>query len=71
MLEVFTIDDAAVYRDRDLMMGLGVSPSAIDGARKRGELRSRKIGCKTVYLGRWVRDWIERSATPEPEGVAG
>jgi hypothetical protein len=69
-LGTLELDDDRVYCEVALCHQLGIRPSALYAARKRGELRSFKVGRKRLYRGSWLRAWIEAGTAHEPEGQA-
>jgi hypothetical protein len=59
------IDPAGIYDDVRLYDALEVSAAILGRARRDGRLRYTRQGRRILYLGRWVLDWLERSAEPE------
>ncbi len=53
------IEPTGVYTDGDLVLGLGVAHATLIRARREGRLRFTRQGHRTLYLGRWVLDWLE------------
>lgn len=51
-----------VYTAHDLRLILGLTQHAIVGAMRRGELRGTRQGRQLIFIGRWLIDWLERSA---------
>ncbi len=56
------IDDATVYTDRSLR-SVGLTETALARARKSGHLRYTRPGNRMLYLGVWVREWLEAGAS--------
>lgn len=61
----FEIDPAAFYDRATLNRDCGFHFTAIERARKSGELRSTRRGGRTLFLGRWVFDWLTAGDPPE------
>ena len=74
MHEPISIKPDAVYDDGALYLSLGLTPAALARSRRAGELRYTRQGKRTLYLGRWVLDWLQATATTkagqQPQGVA-
>jgi hypothetical protein len=74
MHEPISITPDAVYDDGTLYLSLGLTPAALSKARRAGELRFTRQGKRTLYLGQWVLDWLQATATTnagrQPQGVA-
>ncbi|HEY7428849.1 MAG TPA: hypothetical protein VH682_31755 [Gemmataceae bacterium] len=51
----------------DLLLGsvLDLSPQVLANARRMGELRYTRKGKRTLYLGRWVLEWLTADERPE------
>jgi hypothetical protein len=62
MIEPIKIDCNALYDVASIRLNLGLSTSAVDKARKSGELKSTRRGGRQLYLGRWIQEWL----TAEP-----
>ena len=58
MTEPVRLDPEAIFDDGALRRMLHLPQSAVDRARKSGELRSTRKGGRVLYLGRWVLDWL-------------
>lgn len=65
MLHGFLVDATAIYDDGTLVLALGVSTTALAKARKAGRLRFTRQGQRTLYLGRWLLDWLETESTAD------
>ncbi len=65
MVRPVQIEANALYDDSALKQSLGLYPTAIAKARKRGELRFTKRGGRILYLGRWVQAWLTESSAME------
>ena len=57
--EPITIDPTAIYDGPAIRLMLGVTSATLARARRDGSLRSRTIGKRTVYMGRWVLAWLD------------
>jgi hypothetical protein len=64
LADPITIKPDAIYDGPALRMLLGITSATLTRARRNGALRSRRIGKQTVYLGRWVLDWIASPMEP-------
>jgi hypothetical protein len=68
------LDPEAVHDDSSLYQVFGLTPTALASARRAGTLRFARSGKRILYLGSWVRDWLERTAaqpvTSQTEEVA-
>jgi len=53
-----SIEPQQVYDDGALYLTLGLTPSTLAGARRRGALRYTRRGKRTLYLGQWILDWL-------------
>lgn len=60
----YPIDPNAIYDDGALYLSLGLSPACLTRARRGGLLRFTRQGHRTLYLGRWILDWLEAAARP-------
>ena len=58
MIEPVKIDLDALYDDGSIQLSLGLAPSCVEKARKRGELRATRKGGRWLYLGRWIHEWL-------------
>ena len=56
------VDPHAVYDDALLIIGLGLSSTAVDRARRTGALRHMRAGHRILYRGQWIIDWLEAGA---------
>lgn len=63
MHEPVSIEPDAVYDDGALYLSLGLTPAALSKGRRDGELRFTRRGKRTLYLGQWVLDWLQATAT--------
>lgn len=52
------LDPDGIYDDDSLYGTLGISPRTLSKARGNGQLRYSRKGQCTLYVGRWVIDWI-------------
>jgi hypothetical protein len=52
------IDPDAIYTDGELRLLLDLTDAALARERRAGRLRSRRVGRRLYYLGRWVLDWL-------------
>ena len=52
------IDPDAIYTDGGLRLLLDLPGAALARERRSGHLRSRRIGQRTYYLGRWILSWL-------------
>jgi hypothetical protein len=79
MVSSVSIQPDAVYDER-LFQALEVSAATLVRARREGRLRYTRKGKHTLYLGRWVLDWLGadtghrgsgqgNSARPDPSSV--
>lgn len=57
------IDPDAYYHAGAIALALDVPLSALDRARRRGELRYVRRGQRVLIRGQWVLDWL----APESE----
>jgi hypothetical protein len=79
VIEPVRIEPESLYDDGALHIALGLTAAALASARRAGTLRYTRQGKRTLYLGRWILEWLESAvATPpqtrqeaaRPEGVA-
>ena len=63
MQQQVSIAPDGVYDDGALYLAPGLSPATLSKARRSGQLRFTRKGKRTLYLGRWVLDWIEAGDT--------
>jgi hypothetical protein len=66
VLSPHKIDPESIYDDGALAMTLGVASASLARARRQGRLRYRRVGNRTLYLGRWIIDWL----TADPASTA-
>ena len=66
MIEPVSIDPEAMYDDGSLCQALGLTDAALANARREGTLRYALQGKRTLYLGRWILDWLEAAAAKPP-----
>ncbi|MHC4619734.1 MAG: hypothetical protein ACYTEQ_18465 [Planctomycetota bacterium] len=64
MPQAFIVDPKAVYDNGDLLLGLGVTSSALAQARKAKQLRFARKGKRVLYRGQWVIDWLDSDSRP-------
>jgi hypothetical protein len=69
MIEPVVIEPEAVYDDGAIRQALGLTDAALAAGRRAGTLRSVRQGKRTLYLGRWILGWLEKTATPRSEEV--
>jgi hypothetical protein len=72
MIEPVLIAPEALYDDGSLHQVLGLTDAALANARRAGTLRYTKQGQRTLYLGKWILDWLESQAehgARQPKGV--
>jgi hypothetical protein len=62
MIEPVRIEPEALYDDGSLRQTLGLTPATLAAARRAGSLRYSRCGQRTLYLGRWLLDWLEHGA---------
>ncbi len=56
------IDPDGIYDDLALYQALSISTATLARARRDGSLRYTRKGNRTLYLGRWVMDWLTSDA---------
>jgi len=61
------IDPAALYDDGALSLALDMPSATIQRARRDGLLRYTRRGRRTLYLGKWVLEWL--TGDPKPREV--
>jgi hypothetical protein len=61
------IDPDAFYTEGEIVIGLDISSGTLSKAKKSSQLRYRKIGKRTFYLGRWILDWLEQDIRSSQE----
>lgn len=61
------IEPAAVYREGQLRLLLGLSESDLRKARHSKHLRFTSQGRTRLYRGQWVLDWIDSASLNGPE----
>ena len=64
MVSPHRIDPEAIYDDGALVVTFGVASASLARARRSGQLRYRRVGNRTLYLGRWLLDWLAADPTP-------
>jgi hypothetical protein len=64
MIEPVRVDPEAVYDDGALYQTFGLTAAALSSARRAGTLRYTRQGKRTLYLGKWILDWLESQAAP-------
>ena len=62
MQEPISLLPDAVYDDGTLHLSLGLTSATLARARRSGVLRFTRQGKRTLYLGRWVIDWLQGTA---------
>ncbi len=73
MIAPVQIEPSAIYDDGALYQTLGLREGTLARARRAGELRYVRKGPRTLYLGRWLIDWLTRdeaSQAPRSEAPA-
>jgi hypothetical protein len=60
---VVELKPEAIYTT-DALGDFGLSAAALRRARLAGKLRFTRQGNKTLYLGRWLLDWLESESEP-------
>jgi hypothetical protein len=72
MIEPVRIDPESLLDDGSLRQVLGLTPSTLAAARRRGSLRYTRQGKRILYKGAWVLAWLEAepNANRPREGVA-
>ena len=53
------LNPEAIYDDAGLYLACGLAPATLRRGRRSGRLRSTRPGNRTLYLGRWVLEWLE------------
>jgi hypothetical protein len=48
----------AIYAEGELRLLLDLPSATLTRERRSGRLRSRRVGPRTYYLGRWVLEWL-------------
>ena len=61
------IEPNGIYDDGTLVLGLGLTSATLSRARREGRLRFTRKGKRVLYLGRWILEWLEGEARPEPK----
>lgn len=64
------IDPSAIYPEGAVVLALDIPSATLAGARRRGELRYRRVGQRVVYLGQWLLDWLTSPETAGAKAVA-
>ena len=62
MVDPVPLEPGSVYSDDALSVTLGIPRATLLRARRLGHLRHARTGQRILYLGQWVRDWLEREA---------
>ncbi len=65
MIPAIQIAPEALYDDDLLFATLEVSAATLARARRDGRLRYTRQGRRTLYLGRWVLEWLVADARQE------
>ena len=65
MQQQVSIAPDGVYDDGALFLALGLTPATLAQARRAGQLRFSRKGKRTLYLGRWILDWIKADERQE------
>jgi hypothetical protein len=60
------IDPDALYAEGAVAIALDIPTATLVRARRAGTLRFRRVGKRTLYLGRWLLDWLAQD--PPKEG---
>lgn len=60
--EPYPIEPDTVYQSHHLRDGLGVTAEVLADARRSGALQFARAGIRVLYLGVWVRLWLEELA---------
>ncbi len=75
--EVPPVHPTAIYTEAQLRALLGLKPSSVSTAVRKGELRVARRAGKYLFTGQWILDWVtsgevkrDRGADP-PGGGAG
>jgi hypothetical protein len=63
------IDPDAVYTPGELRLLLDLPEATITRERKSGRLRSRRVGSRTFFIGRWVMEWLTEGDHHPPRSV--
>jgi hypothetical protein len=66
MIEPVLIAPEAVYDDGTIRQTLGLTDATLAAGRRAGTLRYVRRGKRTLYLGRWILEWLEMT-TPRRE----
>jgi hypothetical protein len=69
MTEPIRLDPTALYDDR-MLRTYGLRPTALERARKSGELRHTRRGGRVMYAGSWVQEWLTRDEQPASAEMA-
>jgi hypothetical protein len=64
------IESDAIYDDTLLYRELRITSAVLARARKSGELRYTRRGNRTLYLGQWIRNWLQLDNPAQEEGDA-
>jgi hypothetical protein len=58
MIEPVLIEPESLYDDGALREALGLTAATLARARRDGSLRFARKGQRTLYLGKWIIDWL-------------
>jgi hypothetical protein len=58
MIKPIEIDADAIYDDAAVVLAIGIPSGVLARARRAGQLRFRRIGRRTLYSGRWLKEWL-------------
>lgn len=64
------IDPEALYPEGAVALALDIPSATLARARRSGALRSRRVGNRTLYLGRWLLDWLAQGPPALDTGAA-
>jgi hypothetical protein len=71
MLGLLSLDPDAVFDDGSLCQALGLTLATLARARREGRLRYTRKGKRVLYLGQWVKEWINSEVAPQGVDHAG
>jgi hypothetical protein len=66
MTRACQLDNDGFYDDDALESTLGLRAAALARGRRDGSLRFTRRGGRTLYLGRWVTDWLTADGAEDP-----
>jgi hypothetical protein len=66
MIEPVSIEPDALYDDGSLRQALGLTSNTLTSARRARTLRFTRQGKRTLYLGRWILEWLESTPAATP-----